>query len=552
MKKNDDNKVIIARKYNIIPTCSEKKEWKKKVYDFTIEDLNKKIIDFEKKIKKQKDKKKKENYIQKLNTYKESLASLSVENPEFTQTMINNYTYNLIRSAMEEEARKKNYILTWIFSEMIANGVQYMPTLQEKNKFVSDTINYARRVKGSSKGSLFDNTEITNTLGAYGLVFTKELKNKIQRDIKDGLLDGKVSLSNYKLDSPCTIAKDHMKFTSDYDTFEELCEHIDDNDLKMYFNYGSKGEPTIAKFKINLGHGKNRAELKSTLLKVYSGEYEYCGSSIQIAKTKIILNLTMKIPKKELDVLNEDTVVGVDLGIKIPAMCALNNDAYSRQAIGSSDDFLVKREQFQKQRERLQKALKNTKGGHGRKKKLQALNRVKNAEAHFVETYNHMVSKRVVDFALKYHAKYINLENLTGYDTSDKILRNWSYYKLQTYITYKAKKYGIIVRKINPCYTSQICSVCGNWHPENRPKGDKGQGYFNCHNEECKSHDKEKYKYGLNADFNAARNIAMSTLWMDEGKVTEKKKEEAREYYGIEEEYQKYLEEKQKNKKKAA
>lgn len=72
--------------------------------------MNKKIIDFEKKIKKQKDKKKKENYIQKLNTYKESLASLSVENPEFTQTMINNYTYNLIRSAMEEEARKKSNI----------------------------------------------------------------------------------------------------------------------------------------------------------------------------------------------------------------------------------------------------------------------------------------------------------------------------------------------------------------------------------------------------------------------------------------------------------
>ena len=65
MKKNDDNKVIIARKYNIIPTCSEKKEWKKKVYDFTIEDLNKKIIDFEKKIKKQKDKKKKENCSEK-------------------------------------------------------------------------------------------------------------------------------------------------------------------------------------------------------------------------------------------------------------------------------------------------------------------------------------------------------------------------------------------------------------------------------------------------------------------------------------------------------
>ena len=32
----------------------------------------------------------------------------------------------------------------------------------------------------------------------------------------------------------------------------------------------------------------------------------------------------------------------------------------------------------------------------------------------------------------------------------------------------------------------------------------------------------------------------MSTLFMETGEVTEKKKEEARKYYGIEEKYQKY------------
>ena len=55
-----------------------------------------------------------------------------------------------------------------------------------------------------------------------------------------------------------------------------------------------------------------------------------------------------------------------------------------------------------------------------------------------------------------------------------------------------------------------------------------------CANPKCESH--KKYKYGFNADFNAARNIAMSTLFMEDGEVTEKKKEEAREYYGIKKE----------------
>ena len=52
----------------------------------------------------------------------------------------------------------------------------------------------------------------------------------------------------------------------------------------------------------------------------------------------------------------------------------------------------------------------------------------------------------------------------------------------------------------------------------------------NCH--------KKYEKTGFNADFNAARNIAMSTLWMENGQVTEKSKQEAREYYGISEKYE--------------
>ena len=112
-----------------------------------------------------------------------------------------------------------------------------------------------------------------------------------------------------------------------------------------------------------------------------------------------------------------------------------------------------------------------------------------------------MVSKRVVDFALKNNAKYINIENLEGYDTSKFILRNWSFYQLQQYITYKAGLHGIEVRKINPAYTSQKCSCCGYVDSGNRPKEEKGQAYFKC----------LKCGEEMNADFNAARNIAVST-----------------------------------------
>ena len=540
-KDKNENTVTITRKYALIPISSDRKEWYKRVYNFTIEDLARKIEYYKEKSKKEKDKEKKEEIKTKIKNFEEGLESIQ-NGGDFTQKMINDYTYNLVRTAMEEEARRKNYILSWIFSEMRLNRVDQMESLKDKFKFISDTLNYAYRKKGSNKGSLFDDTEINSILNAYGIAWNQELTKEIKELVKNGALEGKVSLTNYKLDSPFTIAKTHFSFDHDYDSFEELCEHIDDSDCKMYMNYGGNcpngdNPASLARFRINLGQGKNRDELKATLLKVYSGEYQYCGSSIQISKNKIILNLSMKIPKIETE-LDENTTVGVDLGIAVPAMCALNNDMYKRLAIGSADDFLRVRTKHQEQRRRLQKSLKNSNGGHGRKKKLKPLDRMDKAEAHFVETYCHMVSKRVVEFAVKNRAKYINIENLNGYDSSEFILRNWSFYKLQQYITYKAERYGIRVRKVNPCFTSQICSVCGNWEPDQR----KTQATFECANEECASHD--KYKYGFNADFNAARNIAMSTLFMETGEVTEKKKEEARKYYGIEEKYKESLKEK--------
>lgn len=542
-----DNTITITRKYTLIPTFSDAKEWTKKVMEYTKTSYIEKIKFYEEKIKKTKknDKEEREKYENRLSQLKEQQLDFE-ENGTLLQTNVNDYTYDLVREAMASESFRKNSIVNYVTSELFRQDA-YDMDFKERNKLISELTNYGYRVKGSKKGSLFDHLDIDNPLNGYGTSFSQELTKEIKKLINEkNYFKGKTRPLYFKDDSPFSIAKTAMGFTHDYDTFEELCEHIREKDCNLYFDFGGNGNPTIARFKINLGaNRKNKDELISTILRVYSGEYQYCGSSIGIEGTKIILNLSMKIPVKERE-LDENTVVGVDLGQVIPAVCALNNSVYEREYIGNIDDFLKIREQLQAQYKRLMSSLKYASGGHGRRKKLKALEKFRKKETHFVETYSHMISKRVVDFALKHNAKYINLEYLTKDNIKDKVLRNWSYYKLQQYITYKASKYGIEVRKINPCYTSQVCSECGNWHPENRPKGDKGQAYFNCHNDNCKTHSKKSpYKYGINADFNAARNIAKSTLWMDSGKMTEKKIQEAREYYGIEEVYEELNKEKE-------
>lgn len=498
--------MIITRKFVLLPVASYRKEWVKKIAAYIVSDAEDKIKFFNEKLKKkEKEMKKTKNSEQILKEYnrmkskKEEYETLLKDAEEgiFNKKAINNYTYHLVREAMESESRRKNYILSWAFSEMIANGVPYMETYKEKCKFINEMIKPAYRTKGSKKGSLFDGSEIQNILGGYGIAFNQELTQKLKDCVKDGLLEGKVVLPNYKLDSPFTVAKTNISLSHDFESYEELCEHIGKKDGIIYLNYGGYGEPTIARFAIDTGSNRNKEELNTTLLRLISGEYELCGSSIGLCKDgkKIVVNLSMKIPKKELE-LDENTVVGVDLGIAVPAYCALNNSTYIKKSIGSVAEFLRVRTQMQSQYRRIQKQVVANNGGHGRNKKMQPLDKFREKERNFVKSYNHYVSKEVVDFAVKNKAKYINMENLSGFKGDNRILRNWSYFELQQFIEYKAAKYGIEVRYINPYHTSQVCSCCGHWEEGQR----MNQERFVC----------KKCGTKLNADYNAARNISMS------------------------------------------
>lgn len=357
------------------------------------------------------------------------------------------------------------------------------------------------RISNSKKGSAYDNSiEFPKGLPTASTLCLK-VRQDFDKSCKDGLLYGKVSLPTYRKDNPLLIHVDFVRLRStnphkdfgiyhNYENHMDFLDHLYSKDLEILIKFANG-----ITFKMILGNPHKSSALRSEIKEIFEERYKVCGSSIQIDNKKIILNMSMEVPKREIE-LDENIVVGVDLGIVIPAVCALNNNDYIRQSIGSKDDFFRVRTQLQSQRKRLQKSLVTSSGGHGRNKKLKALDKLSDRERNFVKTYNHYVSKSVVDFAVKNKAKYINIEDLSGYDSSQFILRNWSFYELQQFITYKAKTYGIEVRKINPYHTSQICSCCGHWEEGQRID----QAHFKCKN--CGAE--------LNADFNAARNIAKS------------------------------------------
>lgn len=308
---------------------------------------------------------------------------------------------------------------------------------------------------------------------------TQKVKKDFSTALKSGLAKGERSTTNYKRTFPLMTRGRNLTFM------------YSENDVLI------KWVNKIV-FKVVLGNkGFNNEELQHTLNKVINKEYKVMQSSLEFDKrNNLIVNLTLDIPNNKNYTYVSNRILGVDLGIKYPAYVCLSDDTYKREHIGESLELIKQRSQFQNRRIRLQQQLKNVNGGKGRKKKLQNLNRLSKCERNFVKTYNHNISKRIVDFAKKYKCEYINLEKLTKDGFENSILRNWSYYELQDMIKYKADRIGISVRYIDPSYTSQTCSRCGYIDKENRETQEK----FIC----------KKCGFELNADHNASINIARS------------------------------------------
>ena len=248
---------------------------------------------------------------------------------------------------------------------------------------------------------------------------------------------------------------------------------------------------------------------------IVSGSYKLCGSKIICTKNRrassckrkdgrnyqYILQLSYSHPVENHD-LNPEYVMGVDLGIQVPAMCGVNYNDYYRRSLGGRKILDENMRQHAINKKKQKEITYNGRDGHGRSSKLDGWDGSGHKINNRNDTYNHVLSHQIVEQAIKWQCATIQMEDLSGITggVSDRLLKSWPYYDLQMKVEYKAKENGIAVKYIKPYHTSTTCSKCGHDEFGNRPKGEKGQAYFKC----------LKCGYSVNADFNAARNIAMS------------------------------------------
>jgi putative transposase len=157
----------------------------------------------------------------------------------------------------------------------------------------------------------------------------------------------------------------------------------------------------------------------------------------------------------------QDGVMGVDLGVKVPAVAYVTGKG--TRFFGNGRYQRSMRRRFYARRKKLQKA-----------KKIRAVKKSKGKEARWMKTINHQLSRQIVNHAYEQGVGTIKVESLTGIrkgttrtSRSAKARKNnrmqntWSFYQLTSFIAYKAERLGIRVESVDPAYTSQECPACG-------------------------------------------------------------------------------------------
>jgi len=149
-----------------------------------------------------------------------------------------------------------------------------------------------------------------------------------------------------------------------------------------------------------------------------------------------------------------DAVMGVDLGLKVPAVAVTETGKTKFFGNGRENKYLKRKHRATR------KAL-------GKSKKLNALKKLNDKEQRWMKDQDHQVSRQIINFAVKNNVSVLRLEKLTNIRNTartsrknEKNLHTWSFYRLAKFIEYKAQLEGILVEYVDPKYTSQTCPLC--------------------------------------------------------------------------------------------
>jgi len=181
-------------------------------------------------------------------------------------------------------------------------------------------------------------------------------------------------------------------------------------------------------------------------------------NQVEVNNKYVYVCLTTTVKEKR----NYQRMVGVDLNIKHNLATVGESKSRKHEYLGKN--YIYEKIKFREIRRRYQK-----------QGKTKTLKRFGNKEQRMMNDLNHKLSNRIVQFALERKGN-IAMEDLTGIrkTRSSKsfryFLNSWQFHKLRLFVGYKSQAAGIKAVFVDPKYTSQDCSRCGE---RNKPRGKK-------------------------------------------------------------------------------
>jgi IS605 OrfB family transposase len=214
----------------------------------------------------------------------------------------------------------------------------------------------------------------------------------------------------------------------------------------------------------------------------YPEYYQTSSGTISYDKyrKRFYLNLIYKTETVPVISKPRTETVGLDRGVYNLVTTSDGVNYGSKQVRAKRREHLFLRKKLQQKGTRSAKRLLKKRSGK---------------EKRFMLDYNHKLVNTIIK--TNPNTGTFVLETLTGIRNHRKgkkmntFLSQWSYHQLETILTYKAETLGIMVKHIDPRYTSQACNQCGVINKNNRKKNK-----YSC---EC--------GWEAHADVNAALNI---------------------------------------------
>lgn len=381
------------------------------------------------------------------------------------------------------EIKNKSIQYCWEYSNFSSDYYKLNHEYPKEKEILSYTLDGFVNDKFKTGNDLYSGNCSTTVRSACG-----EFKNS-----RSDFLKGTKSVINYKGNQPLDLHNKAIRFECIGKEYYVYLKLLNRPAFKKH-NYASTG----IRFKVLLYDNSSKTIVERCIDKIYKIS---ASKLIYNEKKKCwMLNLSYSFSNDSETELDKDKILGVDLGIHYPICASINGERKFFKIDGGEIEHTRRKIEARK-KSLLKQGISCGEGriGHGIKTRNKPVYDIEDKISKFRDTANHKYSRALINYAVNNNCGIIQMEDLTGITSdSNRFLKNWSYFDLQTKIEYKAQEVGIKVVYIDPHYTSQRCSKCGYISKDNRTE----QALFLC----------QKCGYKTNADYNASQNIAIKDI----------------------------------------